>query len=157
MLWIAMMSNAHAGFSAGALASAAVPISADSDSSPGSELGLWLGWRVSVGPIHVRPEVQGLLNNASSVGNVAVGGNVTFLGPVHVGPYVHMGLGLGDGGKPTTDLGLVAEFTPGPLLVGLRLGWENLPGADIDCHSLNGACGAPSDHWLTAGLEVGLK
>jgi hypothetical protein len=140
------MSAAWAGPAVGVMVGGGVPLDRDV-SDPGAQLGLYGGYRASVGPVHLQPEVILRSNLAAPAAALNVGGAVTFLGPISPGVYWHTGVGLiYDEVQPVMDFGALAEVhAVGPLAVGLRVGWQKDEPEPV-----------ASDDWLVLHLTVGL-
>ena len=156
MVLVFLAQAAHAGFQVGALAGAGVPLDADTSSTaPGIEGGIYAGYRASLGPLHLQPELLGRLNTGAPAGGAALGALATFGTLVNFGAYAHGGIGIVGYPEPTFDAGAVAEVRPPviPLAVGLRIGWEKVNPAQDKC----GNCAQPSDQWLMVAATVGLS
>jgi hypothetical protein len=157
---LASLSVAEAGPAVGVMVGGALPLAMDTSSDPGAQLGLYAGYRKSIGPVHLQPELVVRSNTGArpedgtdggSQFSAVVGGAVTFLGPVSFGPYAHLGLAVQDIG-PVYDAGLMAEVTAvGPLAVGLRLGWQDERVGYCPACALE-----PAKNWLTGTLTAGL-
>jgi hypothetical protein len=154
------LSAAHAGPAVGVMVGGALPLATDTLSDPGAQLGLYAGYRKSIGPVHLQPELVFRTNTGAaplegteggSQLSALAGGAVTFLGPVSFGPYAHVGLAVQDIG-PVYDAGLMAEFTAvGPLAVGLRLGWQDERVGECPVCELE-----PAKNWLVGTVTAGL-
>lgn len=156
MVLVLVSAQAFAGFQAGAVAGAGVPLDSPTASrTPGIEGGVYVGYRASVGPLHLQPEVLGRLNTEAPAGGLAVGGLATFGALVNFGVYAHAGIGVVGYTEPTFDAGGVLEVRPplAPVAVGLRIGWEDISPAKYRC----GDCPQPAEQWLMIGATAGVS
>jgi hypothetical protein len=167
MLILAMLAGrAEAGLLVGATAGPAVPIQLDTDSPRGMSIGGVVGYRLSVGPLHVRPDAIYRYNTSARASALGVGGAVTLGAPIAFGPYAHVAVGLGNGGAlPVGDAGLLAEIgLLKPLHLGVSAGWEKttptgqLDLRDIECPAGTTTCGPRyAANWFVARATIGLS
>jgi hypothetical protein len=156
MVLVFLSQAAFAGFQAGALAGAGVPLESPTASeAPGIEGGLYAGYRGSVGPLHLQPELVGRLNSGGPAGGVALGAVATFGALMNLGVFAHGGVGVVGYNEPTFDAGAVAEVRPplAPVALGLRIGWERVSPLHFKC----GNCPQPSDQWLMVTATAGVS
>lgn len=156
MVLVMLSQAAFAGFELGLIGGAGLPLDRPTASeAPGLESGVYAGYRGSVGPLHLQPELVGRLNSGGPAGGAVLGGLATFGSVVSVGGFAHGGIEIVGANEPTFDAGAVAEVRPplAPLAVGLRIGWERANPAQDRC----GDCDPPSDQWLVLAATAGLS
>lgn len=132
MLWMLLTAVAQAGVVVGGLAGAGVVLDSDSTSDTGMTAGLIVGWRQDLLLVHVQPELLLRYNFENQAALVGPGAAVSFLSPVAIGGYMHVGLPVRDG--PSWDIGALAELTLLPRIrPGIRIGYERAQvGRDAD-------------------------
>ncbi|MEZ4235969.1 MAG: hypothetical protein R3F59_07355 [Myxococcota bacterium] len=160
-----LASQAQAGFVAGATVGPAVPLQKDTESETGMSVGGLVGYRAGLGPLHLRPEATFRHNTGSQTSALSVGGAATFGALLSVGPYAHLGMGLG-GGEGTgqvADAGAVAELglKPLPLMIGASLGWERTRPqkftVDPDATGTYKVYPRYAENWFVAQLTVAVN
>lgn len=155
LLWSWMVSSAHAGPTVQVMGGAAVPLAIDSASSTGPLLGLIGGYRAKLGPIALQPEAVARWNLDASTVSLGAGAELTMkvAGPLRIGPYAHMGVGIVPNPGPSPDAGLsIVINPPSPVVIGARAGWQWDHPALYKC----GDCPQPAEHWLSATVTAGV-
>lgn len=153
--WLLGAEVARAGGAVGAVVGPVAPL--EEGGGVGMSYQGYLGDRLSVGPVHLQPEVTGRWNSAARAGAVSAGAAVSLsLGPVALGPYAHVGLGVGGGHGSVGDVGLLGEVTLlKPVIVGVRAGWQR-DRVDQEAPSALVGYEPIPERWASVGLEVGL-
>jgi hypothetical protein len=155
-MWCVLMQAAWAGPVLQVHGGAGATVQAESEEPhAGPMLGVVGGYRVEVGPVALQPEAAFRAN--LGVGTMAVGlgaeAAIGLAGPLWLGPYAHLGVGIAGYPLPSSDAGLsLYADLPSPLVVGLRAGWQWDRPTRYKC----GDCAQPAEHWLVAVGTVGV-
>src|SRR6478609_4874227 len=96
MLWWIAMSSAQAGPMVQVMGGAGLPVSKNNASEAAPIVGLIGGYRAKVGPLALQPEAIVRGNTDAPTVTIGVGGEVTvgMTGPLRIGPYAHLGVGV---------------------------------------------------------------
>lgn len=145
---------AQAGFVAGAMGGADVPIPSGTRSDLGPGFGIYGGWLFDTGGVNLQPELTAHWSLSTGTLVPAAGGTLTLGSFWRAGAYAHVGLPVMGGYPfPAGDAGLLVESHQlAPLVIGARAGWSYAAAVHLKC----GNCPQPADHLLTGLLQLGV-